>query len=353
MIGHPRPRRAWLLASAVGLSLLGPLVPGATAAAAPSRPAAVVALGDSSASGEGAGDYEAGTRGEHGNWCHRSPHAYIRRTGLAATAVNLACSGATSADVGFGPAPATADHDPEGSQARRLVAVARRYRVTTVVAQLGANDDPGFGSAMTRCVAVFLSPGLPGCSDALAAQWPGRLAAMAPKAERALRDLREAMRQAGYRDQDYALVVASYPSPVTERMTRTHGLVGCPYRAEDARWGRTQAVPALAETLRGVAGRVGARFLDLSRATEGHEACTSAGPEWERRLTVNPKAFVSGGVAAVGHLAQESFHPNAVGHERVAGCLAEFVRGGAAQGRCVVGADGTLHAATSAPAPVG
>src|SRR6478752_2237917 len=67
------------------------------AAAAPQ--AAVVALGDSAASGEGAGDYAPGTRGEGGDWCHRSPHAYIHATRLAPVAIGLACSGADTADI--------------------------------------------------------------------------------------------------------------------------------------------------------------------------------------------------------------------------------------------------------------
>jgi hypothetical protein len=101
-----------------------------------------------------------------------------------------------------------------------------------------------------------------------------------------------------------------------------------------------------------VADKVGARFLDLSRATEGHEACSSAGPEWQRRLTVDPKAFATGGAAAITHLAQESFHPNAVGHTQLAGCLTAFVRGTAKHGLCVPGKDGKLHvqAGDSTPA---
>lgn len=324
------------------VSVVFPARAGAIVATA--RPTAIVALGDSSASGEGAGDYEPGTRGERGDWCHRSSHAYIRRTGLASTSVNLACSGAASAQVGFGAAPRYS----EGSQAQRLVAVARSHRVTTVVAQFGANDDPGFGGVVVRCVAAFLNRTLPGCSATLAGEWPGRLAGMAPKVERALRDVRTAMREAGYRDQDYTLVLASYPSPVTESMVAAHGL-GCPFRAEDARWGRTVAVPQLSAALAGAADQVGARFLDLSRAAEGHEACTDAGREWQRRLTVNPDVFVQGGPAGVGHLAQESFHLNAMGHGQLAGCLAEFVRAGVAKARCVPGSDGGLHAlATSA-----
>jgi lysophospholipase L1-like esterase len=334
----------------LALGLVASVAPGSARAAVPSQPVAVVALGDSSASGEGAGDYEPGTRGERGNWCHRSTHAYIRQTGLAPTAINLACSGATSADVAFG----TAGRSPEGSQAARLAQVARDHRVTMIVAQLGGNDDPAFGGSVVRCVTAYLNPSGPGCSTSLATEWPARMAAMAPKASHALDDVRAAMRQAGYRDQDYVLVLASYPSPVTENMVRPHGLVGCPFRADDARWGRTSAVPQLSAALRGVADQVGARFLDLSRATEGHEACTSAGPEWVRRLTVNPKAFVTGGFAAVGHLAQESFHLNAVGHGRLARCLADFVRAGSTSGRCIPGADGALHlevgAAPAAPA---
>jgi hypothetical protein len=314
---------------------------------ADTRPTAIVALGDSAASGEGAGDYQPGTRGEKGDWCHRSTHAYIRQTGLTDTVINLACSGATSADVGFGPG----GHDTEASQAARLEQLGRRYRITTVVAQLGANDDPAFSGVMVRCVTAFVNPRLPACSTSLNTEWPQRLAAMAPKVRKALTDVRTALTRAGYREQDYQLVLASYASPVTETMTRTHGLTGCPFRAEDARWGRTVATPKLSATLRGVADQVGARFLDLSRATEGHEACTSAGPEWQRGLTVAPRAFLTGGPAAVGHLAQESFHPNAVAHAQLAGCLADFVRGSAARGACVPGKDGRLHEQSASPDP--
>lgn len=301
---------------------------------------AIVALGDSTASGEGAGDYDAGTQGEKGDWCHRSSHAYVRHTGLASTAFNLACSGATSANVGFG----TAVHDTEGSQAKRLAQLAKNFRVTTIVTQFGANDDPSFSSVMVRCVAVYLNPKLPGCASTMGSQWQSKLTAMKPKVQHALADVRDAMRQAGYRDQDYTLVVASYASPVTETMVSTHGFIGCPFRADDARWGRTTAVPQLSVALRSVADQVGARFLDLSRATEGHEACTSKGVEWQRRLSVDPKVFANGGISAASHLAQESFHPNAIAHAQLASCLTSFVRGSAKHGMCLPGKDGKLLA---------
>src|SRR3954466_2110088 len=107
----------------------------AAAAPAPAAPqAAVVALGDSAASGEGAGDYAPGTRGEGGDWCHRSPRAYIHATRLAPLAIDLACSGADTADI-----TSTRQYG-EAAQAAQLADVAHRYRVTTVVLQVGAND---------------------------------------------------------------------------------------------------------------------------------------------------------------------------------------------------------------------
>ena len=94
------------------------------------------------------------------------------------------------------------------------------------------------------------------------------------------------------------------------------------------------------------------RFLDLSRATEGREACSQvlADDEWQRRLTVDPNALVYGGLDAIGaHLAQESFHPSAAGHAELGRCVGEFLRGDAVPAACRVGADGQLHA-TAPPA---
>ncbi|WP_307868489.1 GDSL-type esterase/lipase family protein [Umezawaea beigongshangensis] len=318
----------------------------ATAEPVDDRPTAVVSLGDSAISGEGAGSYEPGTRGENGNWCHRSTRALVHRTRLAQRTINLACSGANSANVSL----ADTTHHTEGSQARRLIDVARANRVTAVVLQVGANDDPRFADTIVSCVAAWLNPFGPDCRSTLAAEWPARLAAMAPKVEAAVADVRTAMSTAGYAPSSYSFVLTSYASPVTERMDPVlHGPQGCPLRLADAGYGRTTAVPQLAEALRGVAARAGVRFLDLSRATEGREACSNRGVlpfgEWQRRLTVDPEALVHGGLDAVGvHLAQQSFHPNADAHDQLGRCVTEFVTGGAGSARCLIGADGALHA---------
>src|SRR3954462_9858412 len=77
-------RRAFSIACAV--MLLG-------AAGAGAKPTGIVALGDSAASGESAGDYEPGTD-QPGDFCHRSSHALIHMTSIPGieTTLDLACS---------------------------------------------------------------------------------------------------------------------------------------------------------------------------------------------------------------------------------------------------------------------
>ncbi|ROP35678.1 GDSL-type esterase/lipase family protein [Saccharothrix texasensis] len=328
---------------AAGMALTASEVP-AAAPAADERPTAAVALGDSVLAGEGAGSYEPGTDGENGNWCHRSTEALVHKLAVADRAVNLACSGATSADVALGDAV----HHAEGSQVRRLADVAKRYRVTTVVVQTGANDDPRFGDTMVDCVIAWLNPFGRGCRTSLREEWPARLTAMRPKVAAVLTDVRTVLRDAGYRDEDYELVVLSYASPVTEKMDHAgHGVDGCPLKLDDAAYGRLEAVPQLADALREVAGGADARFLDLSRATEGREACSGGddrGGEWQRGLTVDPRALRVGTPADVlPHLVQQSFHPTAAGHARFASCLREFLTTDAATARCVPTPDGDLR----------
>jgi hypothetical protein len=338
------PLCRWKLGLVSILAITGSVL-AAPQAVADDRQTAVVSLGDSAMSGEGAGDYEPGTRGENGNWCHRSTKSMIHRTQLAQRSFNLACSGADSANVSL----ADTTHYTEGSQAKRLIDIARTYRVTTVLVQVGANDEPAFADTMVGCIKEWFDPFSSGCAPKLRLQWPARLAAMAPRVEKAVADVKSAMRQAGYTDSGYSLVLTSYASPLTEKMDRIlHGPQGCPFKLSDAKYGRTEAVPQFNEALRGVATRSGARFLDFSRATEGHEACSggaNASTEWQRRITVDPWAWVYGGLDAISiHLAQESFHPNATAHGQLGRCVTQFVTSGATSARCLIGGDGNLNA---------
>ncbi|MFB9903493.1 GDSL-type esterase/lipase family protein [Allokutzneria oryzae] len=349
--GHRfRPLRLVLFTLAVpiiGLSVLlsdgrAPLAPGPPAEA----PHAVVALGDSSMSGEGVGDYEPGTNGENGNWCHRSNRSLVHHTAMtkAITTINLACSGAVARNVGL-----TDDtHHTERSQAQRLAEVARVFRVTTVVVQIGANDDPGFARTVTDCAGAWLLGREAGCAAGLTTDWPKRVDRMVPKVGQALADIRTVMRKSGYQDSAYSLVVQSYAAPVGPNvLSALQSLAGCPFRTEDLQWVRTKAVYQLADGLRRAADGANARFLDLSGAGVGHEACTSAAEgksEWFTRLTVNWNDLRHDDRAR--HAMQESFHPNANGHEQIGRCLGRFLRTPERIGACVPDPAGGLDLVT-------
>ena len=320
------------------------------AAAAPgSGPTAVVALGDSAISGEGAGAYESGTDGPGGDFCHRSTRAQIQETSIPGIdrRISLACSGAASSDVRINGTT----HYTEPSQADRLRAVARDNNVKMIVLQIGANDDPHFADSVLSCVQAWANPFGRACSSTLGPVWPGRVAAMAPKVEASVNDVRTVMREAGYADSSYQFVLQSYASPFTENMNSiTHAFEGCPLRLADARFARTQAVGQLSAALRGVAARTGVRFLDLARASEGHEACNkSTSDHWITPLTVDVTTLLHS--ADPSHIVQQSFHPNANGHAQLGGCLTEFYADGLGEGQCLRGADGNLHAAGGITAP--
>ncbi|GLZ36021.1 hypothetical protein Lesp02_82080 [Lentzea sp. NBRC 105346] len=290
----------------------------------------LVGLGDSTMSGEGAGDYDAGTNGENNNWCHRSRNASIMKTNADTNrTVNLACSGANSDRV-------------RNDQIPRLQELARHNRVTTVVVAVGANDDPHFAEVLNKCVEAWVRRA--DCAPGWAREWQQRVQKMVPKVENALNTVKQAMRDAGYLDSSYTLVIQSYAAPVGPGLkTQLQNLSGCPIRTADARWVRENAVFDLSLGLRTAAERTNARFLDLSRAGESHEACLG-GSEWFNRLAVDWDGMHD--KTRQSHVLQESFHPNAAGHAQIGRCLTEFLKTTKQTAACLPRQDGTLGLST-------
>jgi lysophospholipase L1-like esterase len=296
---------------------------------------AVVALGDSTMSGEGAGDYEPGTDGEDGgNWCHRSTGAAIMKTVVEADQkINLACSGANSDKL-------------RNEQLPQLRRIAGSNRVVAIVVAIGANDDPHFAEVLNKCFEAWGKRS--DCTSSVAAEWSKRVRRMIPKVENTLSATRQTMRDSGYLDSSYQLIVQSYAAPVSPKMPRSlQNLSGCPLRTTDLEWVVEEAVPELSNGLRTAADKVNARFLDLSRAGEGHEACVG-GPdsssEWFTRLTVDWDGLKNDKRSS--HALQESFHPNARGHEQIGRCLTEFLATDKRDGACVPRLDRTLGLTT-------
>lgn len=296
-------------------------------------PRAIVAMGDSTMSGEGAGTYDPATDGENDNWCHRSLKSSIDKTtvlGVTKT-FNIACSGANTEQVGT-------------KQANQLQAIARDNRVTTIVVAVGANDDPRFADVLNTCLDAWVRRR--DCNRELADEWRARVDRMVPKVEKSLRAIRSVMEQEGYSQRSYSLVVQSYASPVSPEIpTDLQNLSACPLRTGDSRWVRDNAVSELGTGIREAAKRVDARYLDLTRAGAKHEACTGGknpDSEWFARLRIDFEALRDDKRAS--HAAQESFHPNARGYAQIGRCLSEFLATTARTAACVADGTGNLRA---------
>jgi hypothetical protein len=137
-------------------------------------------MGDSEISGERAGNYEGNTNGPN-NYCHRSANAWIKKISIGlSTGINLACSGAASANLTIG---GPGQHE-EKSQADQLANVARSYTVKDIFVTAGANDDPNFAGTVEDCVFayVFLQGEGSGCKAKDGPSWSSRVAAMEPRA---------------------------------------------------------------------------------------------------------------------------------------------------------------------------
>ncbi|KUN08542.1 hypothetical protein AQI95_09280 [Streptomyces yokosukanensis] len=293
------------------------------------RRTALISLGDSEISGEGVGTYEPGTDGPD-NWCHRSPDSAIHRTGIPADITyNVACSGASTGNIRIGGSKQYAD---ELVQSDSLAVKARNTRIKMIVLVVGANDDLQFGPVMTDCVTRYITLQGP-CGPAYGPGWQTRVDGLVPKVEATVTDLKTVMRDAGYGDDDYRLVLMGYPSPIGPDIHDNPNfpgklLGGCMGYDSDAAWGRDTAVPLFERGMREAAERSGAYYLDDSRLFHGHEVCME--DTWARGLYVdltNPFPPDSNSL-------RQSFHPDYRGHGAFASCLTQFYDSGYREAGC-------------------
>ncbi|MFD9592322.1 RICIN domain-containing protein [Kitasatospora sp. NPDC059973] len=322
-----------------------------SAASATGRPAAVVALGDSAISGEGAGtDTGDGYFPETDsptNYCHRHPKSEIFVTGIPdVTPIDLACSGAQTGDLVSDPALAAITGSGSGDfgepkQDVQLADVAGRYDVKMVVVTIGANDDFDFSGIMMHCLAQYFPvPKDQGCRDTIgSAEIAERARAVQPKVVAALRDIRQTMRRAGYADNAYQLVYQSYFNPITPDIRRNDyvGKVadGCPAFPEDLAWGHNWVVPLFSDTLRAAAEQVpGVRYLDQRRVAFGHEVCaewTSSPYEYTNGDVINLAEWIRNGcdqqIGIPGlcmNMVRQSYHLRVAGYRGEGVCLGQF-----------------------------
>lgn len=282
-----------------------------------------VAMGDSFASGEGAGDYRDGTNYDRRddwdprNWgdddrnrCRRSTNAYAERVFRGNTfqgdLTMVSCSGArlgaevdadTDDDTDSG-----AIYDPNPDHTGELPQIDSLDEDTSLVTMSIGGNDLGFGSVIRDCM-INGQRGVPivaRCQGTWDAELDRRIEELRPQLIALYADMRE--RAPGAR-----IIIMGYPrlfhEPPSEPLSNL--LFG-----EDQIWMNSKA-DALNVMLREAAREAGVEFIDPTQAFIGHGV--GSDDPW-----INDMDWGGPGIALYD---PGSFHPNSAGHEAMAELL--------------------------------
>ena len=351
----------------------------------------VVAVGDSYISGE-AGRWAGNTNngeswhdalgntayydnatntGEQIERCHRSKAAEIL-IGGGISSVNLACSGAKTATDASGSyfKPGLDFYTSGGNQGQALMlqGFAATHNVKMVEVSIGGNDFH-FADIVTQCVADWA--GSPSwwpdyCKDdSIVTSNTSTTAVNARRAEiaGAFQNIRTAMRNAGYADTSWTLLVSNYMSPIPngsgfrypESGYTRQSSGGCGFWNADADYANGTLLPRINQTISEAvtsSGLTNVRSLNLSSAFNGRRLCeNTVGLLEEKGLTswtnagaVDKTEWINTirTVSATGnYYIQESLHPNFWGEKALRNCVRQAYNAGTPKsGTCVRGAAG-------------
>lgn len=379
-----------------GSSGVGPAEPlsrsGLPAKTTPSSapPQWVVTLGDSYISGEGARwagntstalgrvdaqGADAYLDGRHQQerqpGCRRAEESIAQLDYANVRGRNLACSGATLRSHGSGAAfkPGLDSYSDSFGHFGQLVALRRfaaSHDVTALVISIGGNDF-GFAPVLAQCVTGFLltAESEPQhCSDdpgVIANFSARRVHAVSGEIAAALGRVSAAMAQAGYRSEDFRLLVLNYPSPVPpgpqlrypETLRSRYTIGGCPLFSADATWAAT-ALGAINAAVRSGVRRsrlANVGLLDLSRTFVGHRLCERGVGQleevglssWRDPAAADSLEWVTKlAVTWLPWQVQGSLHPGYFGMLAERSCVRQALRAASRRvSRCLSGGSGT------------
>lgn len=311
------------------------------------------------------------------NRCHRSASAEAHLGGGVGSA-NFACSSAQTATFVdsngyFKPGLDFADlGSGKVGQATMLQQFAATHNVKAVAVSIGGNDF-NFSSIVQSCVTDFLA------SSSL---WPDyckddasvvknftatNIAAVRAKITTSLTNVRQAMRNAGYGDGSWRLVVQTYPSPIpaatgfrySQSGYTRQSTGGCGFWNADADWANTTALGTINATVKGAvadAGIAGTSVLDLSNALAGRRLCESTVnlmeksglTNWTQPGAVDKTEWVdqirTASTATSDYYIQESLHPNYWGQLALRNCLRQWWVSTPATASCTIAGTGLTTA---------
>jgi hypothetical protein len=383
---------------AIVAGLLGLMPPPAAADGPGAGPPWVVTVGDSYISGEAgrwAGssnqssgradalgpsayhDNASGT-GEQIGRCHRSKasEAYI---GDGVNGLNLACSGAETATTNGDNFKPGIDFYDNGAgqvgQAKALQDFAATHNVQMVAVSIGGNDF-SFASIVQSCVVDFLTSPTwlkDFCKDdgSVTSNFTAaNVAAVRARVAGAFRNIQTAMRNAGYADTSWTLLVQTYPSPIPRgdgiRYSQSgysrQFTGGCGFWNADADWANDVALPTINSTVTGAiadSGLPNAKVLDLAAAFNGRRLCENTVGLYEERGIadwtapgavdqtewVNQIRTVSTCCGdASPYYIQESLHPNYWAQLATRSCVRQAYNSGATRGgSCAIAGTGLVN----------
>jgi hypothetical protein len=306
--------------------------------------------------------------------CHRSKSAEIK-IGGSISSVNLACSGAKTATDASGSyfKPGLDFYDNGAGnigQAKALQQFAATHNVKMVAVSIGGNDF-NFASIVQSCVVDFL--GSPSwwkdyCNDdsSVTANFTSaNVTAVKTRISNAFINVRTAMRNAGYADSSWTLLVQNYPSPVpngsgfrySESGYSRQNTGGCGFWNNDANWANGTALPTINNTVAGAitqSGLTNTKTLNLASTFNGRRLCENTVglyeevglSSWTQSTAVDRTEWVNQirTVTTAGsspYYIQESLHPNYWGQLAIRSCVRQAYNGGTPKsGTCTRSANG-------------
>jgi hypothetical protein len=318
----------------------------------------------------------AGHTAETINRCHRSQSAEIY-FGAGTNGLNLACSGAQTSTVAsdsngyFKPGLDFYNGSAGQGQALMLQNFASTHNVSMVALSIGGNDF-NFAAIVQDCVTDFLTTPswwpsyCKNDSVVTNAMSSSNVATVKAHIATALQNIRQAMRNAGYADGSWTLMVQNYPSPIPSssgfRYSQSgytrQSTGGCGFWNADADYANSTLLPTINNTIAGAvtaSGLTNVKTLNLSSAFNGRRLCENGVDlvennfsSWQASGAVNKSEWIDQirtvSTANSDYYIQESLHPNYWGQLALRNCLRQAYNAGAPKsGTCSIAGTGLVN----------
>ena len=304
--------------------------------------------------------------------CHRSKSAEVY-IGGGVSGMNLACSGAKTYSFSEGGTwkPGLDFYNSGGKEGQALMLqhFAAAHNLKLVAVSIGGNNF-NFASVVQDCVEDFLESTIfydfycskeSSVTNNFTASYQSKVKG---EVETGLRNVAQAMTNAGYSPSQYTLLVQDYPSPIplgsgfryTQSGYSRQTTGGCGFWNTDANYANEKMLPAIDNTVLGAANALGlsnVRTMDLSSAFNGRRLCEKGVglleeeglKSWKGAGAVDKTEWVNE-VRTVSTIfgpyeIQEDIHPNYWGQLALRNCLTQAYNGGTPKGgTCNISATG-------------